>query len=79
MIEDDEEGYTGRPDWAKASGFTQHTNSIHMNPLSIFVDMSTTQHEFSLEEMQKQALYISPNVLRDLSEIGEGNFSSFTH
>ena len=42
---------------------------------SIIYDLLDTlniQQESSLEEMQKQALYISQEVLRGLQEIGEG-------
>ena len=39
------------------------------------IDTFTVPQEISLEEMQKQALYISQNTLGGLQEIGEGTMS----
>ena len=38
-----------------------------------FSDTLTVQQESSLEEMQKQALYISQDIITVLQEIGEGS------
>ena len=40
--------------------------------LRYVIDTLTVQQEFSLEEMQKKALYISQDVIRGRQEIGEG-------
>ena len=42
--------------------------------LCICLDTHAAQQESSLEEMQKQALYISQDVIRGRQEIAEGSY-----
>ena len=56
-------------------GVTLYIHTI--NHWYVLLDTATIPHESSLEEMQKQALYISQNVLRGLQEIGEGTYNQW--
>ena len=45
-----------------------------MHVLYWITETALTQKEFSLAEMQKEALYIRQESLRDLQGIGEGEY-----